>query len=63
MNADYKVEFRETQNGVIPTVWIGVQGFDLVERFADGKATAQHQAEWFAKMFKRATKSKRRGKR
>jgi len=59
MSAEYKVEYREGQDlegcrYVIPTVWIGNQGFDLMERYADDPMTADEKAEWFASMFKKA---------
>lgn len=54
MEAEYRVEFREIDDYVIPTVWIGVQGFDLVNQYADGDWSPQKKAEWFSSMFKKA---------
>jgi len=62
MSAEFKVEYLETQDTdgdtcVIPTVWIGNQGFDLREQYIDHPLTAQEKAEWFVSMFKKAIDS------
>ena len=39
---------------VIPTVWIGNQGFDLKEQYKQNGESAKKHAEWFVSMFKKA---------
>lgn len=53
-NQFFRVEYRNGSTGVIPMVWMGVQGFALMEKIADGNLSARDKAEWFAMMFKTA---------
>ena len=52
----FKAEYLKTEDGVIPTIWLGNQGFDLTEKYDDVQ-TAQKNAEWFVSMFKKAIDS------
>ena len=53
--AEYReIEDQDREKAVLPTVWIGSQGFDLTPRYADDNQTAKENAEWFVSMFKRA---------
>ena len=50
----FRVEYIEIDDYVKPTVWFGVQGFDLIKQYADGDMSAQKHAEWYVSMFKKA---------
>ena len=59
MSAEYRVDYNEVRDNdgdfcVVPTIWIGNQGFDLVRQYANEPISAKEKAEWFASMFKKA---------
>jgi hypothetical protein len=52
-----KAKDRDEEECVVPTVWIGNQGFDLTPQYEQGEQSAQEHAKWFVSMFKKALDS------
>ena len=55
----FRIEYLKTQDNdgddcVIPTVWLGNQGFDLTRQYEDMPLSAMGKAKWFTSMFKKA---------
>lgn len=42
---------------VVPTVWFGSQGFDLVRQYDQGEQSALEHAKWYVSMFEKAMES------
>ncbi len=55
----FRIEYLKAQDNdgddcVIPTVWLGNQGFDLTRQYEDMPLSAMGKAKWFTSMFKKA---------
>src|SRR5690606_31598404 len=42
---------------IVPTVWFGSQGFDLVRQYDQGEESALEHAKWYVSMFEKAMES------